>query len=172
MCDYSLCGIPNRLAIDGEQLVVHRFSTGAMGLASLADLAMHERLQEAAPKKTFSQRLKSFFAGSDRPEPIPAVCVPPGAQLFVKNIPPDLRHRHSVNQEEEAVFTQLSAEVNTYRDAIRFYNGSLVRLQGLHEGMPVRVLSLPGAAKLPLLVSDRKELSSVFVTTESHIAWR
>jgi len=25
MCDYSLAGIPNRLAVEGEQLVVHRF---------------------------------------------------------------------------------------------------------------------------------------------------
>ena len=24
MCDYSLCGIPNRLAVEGEELVVHR----------------------------------------------------------------------------------------------------------------------------------------------------
>ena len=33
MCDYSLAGLPNRLAVEGEQLVVHRFQTGAMGLA-------------------------------------------------------------------------------------------------------------------------------------------
>jgi hypothetical protein len=31
MCDYSLAGIPNRLAIEGEQLVVHQFSTGSLG---------------------------------------------------------------------------------------------------------------------------------------------
>jgi hypothetical protein len=32
MCDYSLAGIPNRLAAEGEHLVVYRFSTGARGL--------------------------------------------------------------------------------------------------------------------------------------------
>src|SRR6516164_7099987 len=34
MCDYSLAGLPNRLAVEGEQLLVYRFTTGAMGLAS------------------------------------------------------------------------------------------------------------------------------------------
>ena len=34
MCDYSLAGIPSRLAVEGEQLVAHRFSTGSLGLAS------------------------------------------------------------------------------------------------------------------------------------------
>ena len=33
MCDSSLTGIPNRLAVEGEQLVVHRFHTGFVGLA-------------------------------------------------------------------------------------------------------------------------------------------
>ena len=34
MCDYSLAGIPNRLAVEGEELAVHRFPTGSIGLAS------------------------------------------------------------------------------------------------------------------------------------------
>ena len=37
MCDYSLMSIPNRLASVGEELVVHRFETGAIGLASYCD---------------------------------------------------------------------------------------------------------------------------------------
>jgi hypothetical protein len=28
MCDYSLAGVPNRLAVEGEELVVHRFPNG------------------------------------------------------------------------------------------------------------------------------------------------
>lgn len=32
MCDYSLRGIPNRLAREGEDLVVYQFRTGARGL--------------------------------------------------------------------------------------------------------------------------------------------
>jgi hypothetical protein len=34
MCDYSLAGVPNRLAVEGEELQVHRFPTGALGLTS------------------------------------------------------------------------------------------------------------------------------------------
>ena len=34
MCNYSLAGLPSRLAVEGEQLVVHRFPTGTLGLAS------------------------------------------------------------------------------------------------------------------------------------------
>jgi len=31
MCDYSLMSIPNRLAVEGENLIAHRFTTGTMG---------------------------------------------------------------------------------------------------------------------------------------------
>lgn len=34
MCDYSLMSIPNRLAVEGENLIARRFRTGTMGLAS------------------------------------------------------------------------------------------------------------------------------------------
>ena len=34
MCDYSLQGIRNRLAEQGEILVVHRFQTGSKGRTS------------------------------------------------------------------------------------------------------------------------------------------
>src|SRR6516225_10900275 len=103
MCDYSLCGIPNRLAIEGEELVVHRFSTGSMGLASLADLQLRERLKRTALGKTFWQSLKSFFIEPDQSAQSPAVCVPPGAQLIVRGIPSDLQQRCHIGQEEDAV---------------------------------------------------------------------
>ncbi len=38
MCDYSLMAIRNRLAVEQEDLVAHRFPTGSMGLASPSDL--------------------------------------------------------------------------------------------------------------------------------------
>jgi len=34
MCDYSLSGIQNRLAVEGETLIVHQFHTGSKGLTS------------------------------------------------------------------------------------------------------------------------------------------
>jgi hypothetical protein len=42
------------------------------------------------------------------------------------------------------LFTQISAEFNSYRDAVRFHSGCQVRLQDLPEGMNVQVLSLAG----------------------------
>ena len=41
------------------------------------------------------------------------------------------------------MFTQISGDVNTYRDAVLFPTGRQVRLQELHEGMRARVLSRP-----------------------------
>jgi len=34
MCDYSLSGIQNRLALEGETLIVHQFHAGSKGLTS------------------------------------------------------------------------------------------------------------------------------------------
>jgi hypothetical protein len=147
MCDYSLCGIPNRLAAEGEELVVHKFSTGSMGLASPADLPVPEALREPGVKKTFWQAFKSFFEPARQPAVAPAVCIPPGAHLILKDIPQDLQRQCRVSEEEGVLFTQLSADVNSYRDAVRFSNGYQIRLQDLREGMRVEVLSLAGVTE-------------------------
>ena len=36
MCDYSLHNVPNRLAVEGEMLQVHRFPAGSVHRAFLA----------------------------------------------------------------------------------------------------------------------------------------
>ena len=87
MCDYSLAGIPSRLAVEGEQLVVHRFPTGSLGLASPCASAS-----------------KQWF-----PKQTPAVCVPPGARLLLKEIPKCLQREIGVGPAEEVIFVQLSA---------------------------------------------------------------
>jgi hypothetical protein len=150
MCDYSLCGIPNRLAAEGEELVVYRFSTGSIGMASLADLRVCEQIKKAVPRKTFLQRVKAFFEQPSQVATPPAVCIPPGARLIVRNIPSDLQRRFRISQEEAAVFSQLSSEFNRYRDALRFRGDCEVRLQDLREGMPVEVLSLESASEYTL----------------------
>ena len=118
MCDYSLAGVPNRLAEEGERLVACRFSTGSMGLASDASL------------------WRSLFREN------PAVCVPPGARLLLRDIPKDLQRQLDVQATEEVTFVQLSAEAYEYRDAVRFRNGREVLLQRLKYGQRVEVLSL------------------------------
>lgn len=113
MCDYSLAGRPNRLAIEGEQLVVHRFPTGTLGLASPCPSLLRKQ--------------------------IPAVCIPPGARLRLRDIPQSLQLELDIGAIEEVTFVQLSAEAYEYRDAIRFRNDRDVLLQRLRRGQQVDV---------------------------------
>jgi hypothetical protein len=119
MCDYSLAGIPNRLAAEGEQLMVYRFSTGARGLTS----------PNASLWRFWSKQT-------------PAVCVPPGARLLLSDIPKTLQQHFDLQATEEVTFVQLSAEAYEYRDAVQFRNGREVLLQWLRCGQHVEVLSL------------------------------
>ena len=120
MCEYSLAYFPNRLAEEGEQLVVNRFPCGTLGLVS----ARRSWMQGLFPSRTC------------------AVCVPPGARLLLQDIPEDLRRRFAIGTTEEVTFVQQSAEAFTYRDAVRFSNGREVLLQRLPQRQKVRVLSL------------------------------
>ena|SRR5581483_3153934 len=159
MCDYSLMAVPNRLAQEGEDLVAHRFPTGSLGLASPADL---KRALEPAPavRRSFWCTLKAFF-NPPRAEAVAAVCIPPGARLQLQDIPVRLQHDLNVGPVEEVTFTQITASVNSYRDAVRFANGREVRLQELREGQRVRVLDLSVAEELDLeiLRQERAEFS-------------
>ena len=152
MCDYSLMNFPNRLAIDGEELVTYRFPTGSIGLIALAEWQPPEN----APfneRKGFSQCLREVFVG--RPHPIcVAVCVPPGARLLMEDIPQSLQRTFAVGRMEEVTFAQISAAPNTYRDAVRFRNGQEVRLQELGPNQPVRVLDLSLAGECELVEEE------------------
>jgi len=139
MCDYSLHGLPNRLAREGEELLAHRFSTGAMGLASPADLRPH---MQAKPEKTgWWAALKTAFVSPLAAE-VPAVCIPPGATLRLMDIPMNLQREFGVGPDETVGFTQTTAIPQTFHDAVRFTNGRIALLQFLKEGQRVRVLSL------------------------------
>jgi hypothetical protein len=159
MCDYSLMAVPNRLAREGEDLVAHRFPTGSLGLASPADLK-----RPAAPKpparRGFWCAVKDFF-NPPRTAPVCAVCIPPGARLRLSDIPVSLQREFGVGAVEDVTFTQITATVNSYRDAVRFGNGREVRLQELREGQAVTVLDLSVAEDLNLEVlrEQRSEFS-------------
>jgi hypothetical protein len=152
MCDYSLMAVPNRLAREGEELVMHRFPTGSLGLASPDDVRLASEPRAPAPQ-TVWQKVRAFF---DPPaaQAVCAVCIPPGTHLLVYDIPARQQSLWGLCGEEEAVFTQISAMANTYRDALRFPGGREVRLQDLREGMKVRVMDL-AAAEEPLLEAMR-----------------
>ena len=148
MCDYSLHVYPTRLAADGEELVVHRFGGTSLGLASPSDLRpfITASACDATSKKPWSwAAIKEWFlANGPQGQPdkrIPAVCVPPGARLLLKDIPKSLQRELGVGEVEEVKFVEISAQANTYRDAVRFKNSRKLLLQALREGQRVTVLS-------------------------------
>ncbi len=149
MCDYSLHLYPNRLATDGEELVVHRFGGASLGLASPLDLrpVIPACSSNFATRKWWSwTAIKEWFQANSpqwqQEKTIPAVCVPPGARLVLKDIPKGLQRELELAEVEEVKFVEISADVNTYRDAVRFNNGRQLLLQALREGQRVTVLSL------------------------------
>jgi hypothetical protein len=134
MCDYSLHAVPNRLAVEGEQLVTHRFPTSSIGLASPVDLI---RNKPPVPEgdRNWWQVLRSWLNPPPlRTEKVPAVCIPPGARLRMVTVPRDLQQELGVGPEEEVTFVQLSASAYRYRDGIRFRNGREILLQYLDVG--------------------------------------
>jgi hypothetical protein len=140
MCDYSLYEYKNRLAQEGETLVVHRFISNTQGLISPADLQATTNDKTDQRRQGFWSSLKDFF--SEPTEKAVAVCVPPGARLLLQEIPARLQRKLNVREEEEVVFTQLSAEAYRHRDAVRFGNGREIPLQELKEGQRAFVISL------------------------------
>ena len=141
MCDYSLMHLPNRLAREGENLVIHRFPSGSKGLTSPEDL--HPKAGPDAPPRSFWMAVKEFFSPETACS-VPAVCIPPGAQLQLQGIDEDLRRKYKLKSDEECRFEQLTDAVNTYRDSVAFHNGVRLRLQELPEGQRVAVVSLAG----------------------------
>jgi len=137
MCDYSLQGIKNRLAEEGEILVVHRFYSGSKGLTS------PYYLKPPQEPKTWTAILSSLF--SIRPQAC-AVCIPDGARLILTDISPAFQQTFGVSSLEVVTFRQLSANSGTYRDAVEFANGEKLRLQELEDGQRVEVLALSSEA--------------------------
>jgi hypothetical protein len=146
MCDYSLHAVPNRLAVEGEELVTYRFPTSSIGLASPAELERATRRTcPTTGGRSWWTVLKSWLNPPPlRTEKIAAVCIPPGARLRMQDIPQDLQKELGVSAAEEVVFVELSASAYRYRDGVRFKNGREILLQYLDEGLHVDVLSLAG----------------------------
>jgi hypothetical protein len=125
------------LAREGEELVVHRFQTSCIGLAAPSDLCPNPEPPEA---RSFWAKVKQFF--DPEANPVPAVCIPPGATLQLSDIPRKLQREFRIGSIEFVTFTQVTAAESAYRDAVRFCNGHEVILQRLREGQRVLVLAL------------------------------
>ncbi len=161
MCDYSLHAVPNRLAVEGEELVTHRFPTSSIGLASPVDLEQANRRAEARLSgASWWERLKAWLNPPPlRAEKVCAVCIPPGARLKMHGIPDDLQKELNIGPTEDMTFVELSASAYRYRDGVRFSNGREILLQYLDEGLHVDVLSLAGTeSSEPVLVEEEIRL--------------
>ncbi|MCI0662029.1 MAG: hypothetical protein L0220_13245 [Acidobacteria bacterium] len=141
MCDYSLQGLPNRIAKKDEELVIHRFSTGTLGFTSMVDMRANSGAQSVQKRSGFWSAIRDWFRLETGP-PTPAICVPPGARLMLQEIPKGLQRDFGVGPNEEVTFTQLTAQPYNYRDAVRFNNGCEVLLQKLDTGQRAVVLCL------------------------------
>ena len=136
MCDYSVMMVPNRLAIEGEELVTHRFQSGSIGPVSCFDYDTWSNKRATS----IWQKLKAFCSFGS--EPTPVVCIPPGARVRLEGSPKTFKEQFTLGSSEEATFVQLSVEINQHRDALCFDNSAIVLLQLLPEGQRVRVLRL------------------------------
>lgn len=135
MCDYSLHGIRNRLAEEGETLFIHRFSTGSNGLTS----STYAKPIERPPRKG----LAAIWGRMFNPEIDEcAVCIPDGTRVVIHGLSPGTRHVYKLGSIEPATFRQVSPYADTHRDALEFQNGAIVPLQELDEGQSVEVLSV------------------------------
>ncbi|MGE0130559.1 MAG: hypothetical protein AB7U82_20975 [Blastocatellales bacterium] len=133
-------------------LTVHRFRSTTLGLISPADLQAATNDKTNQRRSGFWAWLRDFFSAPI--ENAVAVCVPPGAQLLLQGIPARLRQKLNVQDEEEVVFTQLGAEANKHRDAVRFKNGREVLLQELEDGQRAFVIGI----SLPDEAPEREEV--------------
>jgi len=141
MCDYSLHAHSTRLAQQGEKLVVHAFPGGSLGLAARSDLLSSIcQASGNAFQKVWNGLVNWFIAPAH--SDVPAVCIPPGAQLKVTGISRRLQKDLGVGPDEEVTFDQISAEAYMHRDCIRFPNGRTILLQRLQPGQEVEVLNL------------------------------
>lgn len=150
MCDYSLHGVPNRLAVEGEELVTYRFPTGSVGLATPTDIAEanHPKLPGRYHGSCWSA-LKHWLAPQKELDRVPAVCIPPGAHLSMNHIPEVLRRNLALQAVEEVIFVQLSADAYRHRDGIQLRNGKQLLLQEITEGVRFEVVSLASSQRGP-----------------------
>jgi hypothetical protein len=163
MCDYSLHAVKNRLAVEGEQLFVNKFHTGSKGLASVADFAAVQTVRPAPAGTGVFGRLAHWIserrrvASGEESYFLTAVCIPPGAKLYIEGIPKALQEQFDVGEAEEVTFAQVTAEPFRYRDAFRFENGEEVLIQKFPDGVRVEILSIELEEKAGAVIEEPAE---------------
>ncbi len=139
MCDYSRRGVPSRLAEQGEELVLHKFEMGTLGFTGVIDLAEWREATRCEPAG-FWATMKEWLLPRSVPR-VPGVCIPPGTQLLLTEVPLQTQLSLGLSPTELVTFTELSSRRYSYRDALLLPNRTRVLLQDLPEGLHALVLS-------------------------------
>ena|SRR5581483_10195431 len=145
MREYAFHSMSNRLAEEGEELVLYRFESGVLGFAGDRDLLQANNAVRSEPL-TFWSKVKESLLGRRAPH-FPAVCVPPGARLLLDGVPQSAQASLQVAPSEVVVFAEISDRSYSYREALLLPDGTRVLLQDLPEGVHALVLALSSEAE-------------------------
>lgn len=154
---------PERLAVEGEELVAHRFRTGLVRMVSRSDYRRWMIVAEtcgldgyeavASPPNPLLRWFRNVWWAlvtlfhwfgealllSDD-EPGPVVAFPSDALVRVYGISPEMQEQYHLNAIEDALSLEISPLIGRSRDALCFGNGVMVTLQALREGQRVKIL--------------------------------
>jgi len=151
MCDYSLGHLKNRLAKSGEKLSFFKCMTGSVGLASPAQALSYNNWRRKE-ERGIAHPWAGLMGLDNNGPAICAVCIPPGAQLQLSNIPSLMQETLRIGPGVAVTFIQLSAQENVHRDALMFPGGKTLLLAKLGcdyhvEDVVVEVVSTEGATE-------------------------
>jgi len=149
MSDYSVQGVKNRPALEGEVLVIYRFDNGSKGLISPQNLDIGESKNVESRQET----------PSAEPSIESIVGIPDGAELVMTGISPSFQSSHHISPTEVVIFrrvTENSEAGDVHRETVEFRNGARVALEDLEVGQRVGILALSAAES----VTRRKPRSS------------
>jgi len=138
---------PGRLAVEGEELVAHRFPSALVRMVSHADYWRWRTVAEATGAESIVRKLLTRFLRFIAPglvswegQPGPVVAFPSEALLRVYGIAPKLQGLYHLSAMEDAISIEVTPWLGRRTDALCFGNGVVLPLESLDEGQRVRVL--------------------------------
>lgn len=147
---YLLHSVGNRLAREGEELVVGRLDNGSLAFVAERDLAKLERKKESIWADFFNCLLFRTSAN------ISTIRIPAGAHLFLRNVPLSVQESLGIGHSEEVIFSEISGRGYSYRGALILPNQTRVLVEDLCKGIEATVLCF--SSDTP---ADKEELHSM-----------
>jgi len=139
----SILRLHNRMAVDGDRLVTHRFPDGMISMLSRSDFEDWSRTADRSEPESAFRRFLASLKNETFPsdgEPGPVVQVPSEALLRIFDIAPDWREQYHFDAWEDALFAGSSTSAGAPVGMLLFGNGVTVPFQSLHEAQNVTVI--------------------------------